>query len=278
MGKLIDGKLIAEKIIEKTAKEVVLLKKEGKNPKLAVVLVGRDKPSETYVENKKQIAEKIGINFELHKSEEDISEEELIEKIIEIQKDSQLSGIIVQLPIPNHINTKTILNTVRPELDVDYLTDANYKKLEENTNDILPPTPGAIVEIIKELNVNLSNKNVVIIGKGILVGKPLAVIMKNMGANVVICDSQTTDVQEKCLKADIIITGVGKKDILRGCMVKNGAIVIDAGTSFENEKMYGDVNVAEVLDIASYVTPTPGGVGPITVAMLLWNTVVCAQK
>lgn len=278
MDKLINGKLIAERIREENAKMVAELKKKHITPKLAVILVGDDKPSQTYVNKKMDQAEEIDMDFALYKMEEKISTDELIAKMSEIQKDSDLSGLIVQLPLPEHIDTKKILNEIRPELDVDCLTEENQKKIETGANTIIPPTPGAVMAIIEELKTNVKDKNVVIIGKGILVGKPLSFILKHMGANVTVCDSKTTDIKEKCLQADIIITGVGKKDIVRGDMIKPDAIIIDAGTCFVDGKLYGDVNVSEVLPKAAYVTPTPGGVGPITVSMLLRNTIIFAQK
>lgn len=278
MNKLINGKLIAQKIKKENTEMIIELKKQHITPKLAVILVGNDKPSQTYVNKKKEEAEEIGMNFDLYKIDEKISTQELADKIQEIQLDNELSGLIVQLPLPKHIDTKTILNAVKAELDVDCLTDENQNKIEDGTNTIIPPTPGAIMEILKEVNIDVKGKNIVIIGKGILVGKPLSFIVKHLGALVTVCDSKTQDIKEKCLKADIIITGVGKKNIVRGDMVKKGATVIDAGTCFVDKKMYGDVNVAEVLKQADYVTPTPGGVGPITVSMLLHNTLIFAQN
>lgn len=277
MGKLIDGKKIARNIDSISKQKVEKLKEQGLTPKLVVVLVGHDKPSIKYVSKKEASAKNIGIDFKLVNIQEKISTKELIDKITEIQKDESVSGIIVQLPLPDNIETISVLEAIKPELDVDYLTKINQKKLELGTNTMTPPTPGAIMEILKDLNVELKNKNVVVIGKGPLVGKPIANIMKNAGANVVICDSKTSNTKEKCLDADIIITGVGKKDILRGDMIKEGATVIDGGNCFVDGKLYGDVNVNEVLEKAHYVTPTPGGVGPITVAMLLSNTVISCK-
>lgn len=278
MDKLINGKLIAQKIREENAKMVTELKKHHTTPKLAVVLVGEDKPSWTYVNKKMEEAENIGMNFSLYHFDESISTQELVTKLQQIQTDEDLSGLIVQLPLPKHIDTKTILNTVKAGLDVDCLTDENQKKIEDGANTIIPPTPGAIMEILKELNVIIKGKNVVIIGKGILVGKPLSFILKHLGVNVTVCDSKTQNIAEQCLKADIIITGVGKKDIVRGNMVKKGAIIVDAGTCFVDGKLYGDVNVAEALQNAAFVTPTPGGVGPITVSILLRNTIIFATN
>jgi len=145
------------------------------------------------------------------------------------------------------------------------------------TNTIVPPTPGAVLAILESLETSLEGKNVTIVGTGVLVGKPLAIMLMNLGASVITCNVHTTDVKEKCLQADILISAVGKKDLIRGDMVKPGAIVIDAGVDFENNQMFGDVNVEEVSEIASHLTPTPGGVGPLTVAQLLWNTVVCTD-
>lgn len=277
MGQLIDGKLIADKIKEKTAEKVAMLKQKGITPKLAVILVGEDKPSQTYVRKKGQAAEKVGMEFVLYELPGNITEVDLIAKINEIQADPNLSGIIVQLPLPEHLFTTNILNAIKPELDVDCLTDTNLGKLVMKTNYIVPPTPGAVMSILHELDVDLVGKNVTIIGMGALVGKPLAIMMANERASVMTCNSKTTDTKEKCLMSDVIVTGVGKKDVLRGDMVHEGAIVIDTGVSFEDENMSGDVNVGEVIKKA-WVTPTPGGVGPITVARLLWNTIILAEK
>jgi len=278
MGQLIDGQKIAKDIRQQVAFDTAELKKDGIIPKLAVVLVGADKPSQTYVRKKGQAAEKVGMDFDLHEFSADISKEELIKRLKEIQSDKDLTGLIVQLPLPNPLYTTDVLNTIRPELDVDCLTDVNLGKLVMKTNYMVPPTPGAVMSIIHELKFDLIGKNVNIIGVGALVGKPLSIMMMNERATVSTCNSKTRDTKERCLSSDIIITGVGKKDIVRGNMVKEGAIVIDTGVSFEDGKMYGDVNVDEALEKASFVTPTPGGVGPITVARLLKNTVICTKK
>lgn len=279
MGSLIDGKLIAKHINETTARRVMRLKKDaGVTTKLAVVLVGDDPPSETYVRNKGRAAKKVGMEFTLHRLTESQSTAQLVAEIENIQADDTVSGLIVQLPLPEHIDTNTILHAIRPELDVDCLTDMNLGKLVMQTNNILPPTPGAVFSILKYLEIDLVGKNVTIIGVGPLVGKPLAIMMMNERASVTTCNSKTKDMKKKCLSANIIVTGVGKKDIVRGDMVPEGAIVIDTGVSFEHNIMYGDVNVDEVIRKAAWVTPTPGGVGPITVAQLLLNTVICAEK
>jgi len=278
MGQLIDGKLIAQKIEKKVAEKVADLKKQKMTPTLAVILVGDDKPSQTYVRRKGEAAQRLGINFILERPPTETTTEQLLKIVKKIQKTKNLSGLIVQLPLPKHIDTNAVLNAIDPKFDVDCLTDVNIGKMVMNTNVVAPPTPGAVLAILEDLKVDLVGKNVTIIGMGPLVGKPLAILLVNARASVATCNSRTRDTKTKCLGADIIVTGVGKKDILHGDMVSPGAIVIDTGVEFVDGKMYGDVNVAEVLQKAAWVTPTPGGVGPITVAQLLWNTVMCAEK
>ncbi|OGH88222.1 MAG: hypothetical protein A3J93_00090 [Candidatus Magasanikbacteria bacterium RIFOXYC2_FULL_42_28] len=277
-GQLINGRAIADKILDKTAKKLATLKTNGVNPELAVILVGNDKSSVNYVERKGVAAKKIGLKFTLYKFDENITTEYLITEIEKIQNDKNLAGLIAQLPLPKQIDTAKILNTIKPEIDVDCLSDKNFNKLVVGTNFITPPTPGAIMAILEDLNISVSGKLVTIVGAGALVGKPLALIMNRAGANVSLCDSSTIDTATKCREAGILITGVGKKDLIRGDMIKPGAVIIDAGIDFENNRMYGDVNIAEALAVAALVTPTPGGVGPITVAQLLWNTIVCAEN
>ncbi len=273
---LINGKSIANQLLEQTKQQVSALKAQSIVPKLAVVLVGDDKPSTTYVRKKGQACALVGIDFDLHTLPADISKAEIISTLKTIQEDTALSGVIVQLPLPEPLYTTEVLNAIRPEFDVDCLTDANLGKLVMKTNTIVPPTPGAVMAILNDLEVDVAGKNITIVGTGALVGKPLAIILMNKEATVTTCNIQTKDLRTKCLSADILISAVGKKDLIRGNMVKPGAIVIDSGVDYVNKVMFGDVNVAEVSEVASYVTPTPGGVGPITVAKLLWNTVVLA--
>ena len=278
MGKLIDGLSIAEKIKNQTALEVKKLKKKGITPKLGVVLVGNNPPSETYVHKKQLAAETAGIGFVLKRFPATVSAKKLIAEVKKIQTKEKLSGLIIQLPLPEKLYTPDVLNAVSSDIDVDCLTDINIGKLVMQTNFIFPPTPYAVIQILKEIKIEIAGKNITIIGMGALVGKPLAIILSNDGASVTTCNSRTKNIKEKCLSADIIVTGVGKKDLLRGDMVKKDTIVIDTGIVFEKGKMYGDVNREEVLKKASYLTPTPGGVGPITVSLLLSNTVACAKR
>lgn len=275
---LINGHSVAAKINARTLKKIKALKKKNIIPRLEVILAGEDKPSQTYVRRKGEAAKKLGIDFKLHALPASITLPELVAKIKAVQTNRRLSGLIVQLPLPEPLYTPGVLNAIRPELDVDCLTDVNLGKLIMNTTSIFPPTPAAILAILKAHHVTLPGKNVTVIGQGALVGKPLTVMLVNAGASVTTVNSRTRSVAEKCRAADIIITGVGKKNLVRGAMVSPGTIVIDAGVDFVNGKMYGDVNVAEVSKKSAFVTPTPGGVGPVTVAMLLANTVACAEK
>lgn len=278
MGTLIEGKAIAKKIHEQTAQKVAELKNRGITPKLVVFLVGDDEPSETYVRKKGTAAEKLGMNFELIHLPENTPQNELIDRLESVQTDPELSGVIVQLPLPEHLYTPTVLNAIQAEFDVDCLTHTNLGKLVMKTNFLVPPTPGAVMAILESLRVDLRGKEVTIVGTGALVGKPLSIILMNEGATVTTCNSKTKNTREKCLTADIIVSAVGKKDLITADMVKPGAVVIDSGVDYVNKVMFGDVDVAKVQEVASFVTPTPGGVGPITVAKLLYNTALCAEK
>jgi len=276
---LINGQKISAKI-KKEAKEMAAnMKKNKVNIKLAVVLVGDDKPSLLYIAKKGEAAKKIGIDYKTYKFSKKIQEAELIKQIKKIQTEEKLSGMIVQLPLPQNFNTSKVLNAVDEKIDVDCLGKKNKNKLKNKTASIFPPTPAAVMEILKYLKIDLSGKIITIVGAGALVGKPLALILKNTSAKkILICDKKTKNTKERCLQADILISGVGKRNLIRGNMVKSGAVVIDAGSSYYKGKIYGDAKADEIVKKASYFTPTPGGVGPITVATLLKNTVLCAQK
>lgn len=276
MSQIINGKTIAAKIESDVKDRVANLKKKGKKVRLDVILVGENRASDTYVHRKEEAALRVGIDFHLHTLPADISQNDLIKKIKTAQKNS--SGLLIQLPLPEDLYTPEVLNTINPDIDVDCLTHENLGRLVMQSNFIAPPTPAAALTILEDLKVDLCGKNITIIGMGALVGKPLAIMLVNEGASVTTCNSRTTNIKEKCLDADIVITGVGKKDILRGDMVKPGAIVIDTGFVYFNGKLMGDVNFEEVKNVAGFITPTPGGIGPITVARLLLNTVVCAER
>ncbi len=278
VAQIIDGKKIAENILNRLKSEVVLLQARNISPKLVVVMVGDHKPSKTYIRKKREMAEKIGIEFVLHKYPAEITKKDLITEIKKVQKQEDPHGLIIQLPLPEPLYTPEVLNAVDPSIDVDCLTNENIGRLVMKTGFLLPPTPYAVKTIIKELGIKVTGQNICIIGAGALVGKPLSIILTNKKGTVTLCNENTKNIKEKSLAADIIITAVGKKDLLRANMIKRGAIVIDTGICFENKKMYGDANFVEVSKRASHITPVPGGVGPITVALLLKNVITCAKR
>src|SRR3989338_10559767 len=272
MGKLIDGNKIARRIETALIKKIRRLKSQTKVPKLVVVLGGADKSSRKYVEKKRARAEKIGVLFELKKFPASVTTRELLAAIRKIQTDQSSNGLIVQLPLPKQIDKNKILNAVRPEIDVDCLNAKNQLKLAKGQKTFLPPTPAAILEILKSLKIKFKNKTVAVIGQGRLVGKPITAILRQRGARVKV-GGQTTDLKKLCLDADIIITGAGKKNLVTKAMVRKDAVVIDAGITFVGKKLYGDADWKNIQQVAKYVTPTPGGVGPITVSCLLRNVV-----
>lgn len=274
---LIDGKALAKTIEQTVAQKVARLKEQGITPELHVVLVGEDKASHSYVNNKAKAALRVGMNFMLHELPSETTEQEMLETLQTLQENPRLSGLIIQIPLPEHLYTEKVLNAIKPENDIDCLTNINLGRLVMNNPLFTPPTPAATLAIIESLGVSVKGKNVTVIGTGALVGKPLAIMLVNLGASVTTINSRSINVIEKCLSADIIITGVGKKNILTANMVKPGAIVIDTGFVYDNGVVSGDVDFAEVSKIAGHITPTPGGVGPVTIAQLLTNTVLAAE-
>lgn len=277
MGTAIDGKAIADRINSETAKRVAFLETRGTKIKLAVLLVGDHQPSATYVRKKGEAAKKIGIRFALHRLPAATRTNAILRRLDAIQADPSLSGLIVQLPLPPRCDTPTVLARIRPDIDVDCLTPENLGRLIGGDGAIVPPTPGAIMAILKNLHYSLAGKRVTIVGTGMLVGRPLAIMMINAGATVTTCNSKTRNLADTCRNAEILVSCVGKKQLITKDMIKKDAVVIDAGVSFQGSKMFGDVDMEGALIRASRVTPTPGGVGPLTVALLLQNTVICAE-
>ncbi|PIT88350.1 MAG: bifunctional methylenetetrahydrofolate dehydrogenase/methenyltetrahydrofolate cyclohydrolase [Candidatus Magasanikbacteria bacterium CG10_big_fil_rev_8_21_14_0_10_36_32] len=275
---LIDGKAIAFKINQETLDKVKKMNHNWFNPKVAVVLIGNRPESEVYVRQKEMMAKKLGFGFELLRFPSKIKEEDLIREIMAAQSRRDTAGIIIQLPLPKQFDQQKILSYILPEADIDCLTEINLGRLLLKDNRLEPPTAGAVMEILRDLNVDFPGKNVVIIGSGLLLGRPLAVLLMNARATVTICNSTTKNLTKKCLEADIIISGAGKKNLVTAKMVKKGTIVIDAGFSFDKGKVFGDVNVSGLDKKGVLVTPTPGGVGPITVAKLFQNAAICAER
>ncbi len=278
MSSLILGQPIADRIHTDTKQRAALLLARGITPTLAVILVGNHRPSEMYVQKKAEAGKKVGVEVVIHRFPEEITTSELTQAIQKIQTETNPSGVIVQLPLPEAIDTSAILNAIQPALDVDCLTNENIGRLMMGTATIFPPTPMAACSILDELTIPLTGKNVTIAGMGALVGKPLTAILINRGASITTIDENTVNSAEKCTTADILITGVGKKDLIHGDMIPKNGIVIDMGIVFVDGKVYGDVNVTDALARGAMVTPTPGGTGPITVARLLQNVVLTAEQ
>lgn len=280
MAQIVDGKKIADEILDNLKARVQQLKDKGTAPALAVVRVGNDKPSITYVKKKEESAQKIGVDFFKYEITDGTDKKGLIARIREIQKEHKLSGMILQLPVPEHLwpSTREIVNQIDINIDVDCLSHQALGRVMMNESPLIPPTPGAIMEILKYYKVDLQGKEVCLVGRGDLIGKPLAAMLQHQPVTLTTCGRSTKDLSHYTKTADIIITGVGRKDLVTSEMVKDGAVVIDAGVCFEDGKMYGDINFESVSQKASLVTPTPGGVGPITVAKLLENTVKVAEN
>lgn len=279
MQKIVDGQKLAQEIESQVKQMVISYTKNSKQtPKLGVLLVGDHKPSHLYVKKKQEAAERVGIDFIRAEMPEESTTDEVIATIKILQKNEALSGLIVQLPLPKHIDTNAVLKAIDPERDVDCMTELSMGRLVNNTLNILPPTAGAIDMILKSLPLDIKGSHITIVGTGPLVGKPLAIMLMNEEATVTTCNVHTTDLKQQCQMADILISGTGQAHLITKDFVKQGAVVIDAGVAVANGKPAGDVNVKDVLEKASYITPTPGGVGPITVSRLLLNTVLCAQK
>ncbi|MFH1564260.1 MAG: tetrahydrofolate dehydrogenase/cyclohydrolase catalytic domain-containing protein [bacterium] len=278
MSTIIDGKAIALHIRERLTREVADLKTKKIATKLVVILVGDNKASATYVRKKGEAAKQIGIDFYLKEFPKYVSEKKLINSIRQIQKDKKLSGLMVQLPLPEHLDFKKIIDEINPEIDVDCLTETSWGKLVRGSNIFQPPTAGAMLETIKHHKIDLTGKDVVVIGMGELVGKPLTLMLFQENCTITGCNIYTKDLSAHTKNADVIFSGVGKYNLLRGDMIKKGAVVIDAGVCFHEGKMYGDIEFDTVNKKASFVTPTPGGIGPITVAKLLENTVKSASR
>lgn len=277
MDKIVNGQQIASQIFERVTHKVADLAQQNIYPELGVILVGNDDPSEIYVAKKEEACLDTSIAFELHEFSSDISQQDLEKKIIEIQQDKNLTGLIIQLPLPSKFNKHEIVNKIQPEKDVDFMTDVNLGRLISGNYDIMPPTPGAILEILESYQIDLVGKNVVVIGAGDLVGRPLVNILMHKKAAVTVVNDKIDEVENFTKAADIVITAAGQPNLLTAEMIKEGAIIIDAGTTAIDGRLSGDVDIDSVAKKASLITPTPGGVGPITVAKLVENLVDFAK-
>ena len=273
---IIDGKKEAEIIRSKIKKEISDLKsKTKKTPSLTVILIGDYAPSKIYVKNKEKSALEVGINSEIIKYPKSVSEKEILKKIDELNKDEKVSGILVQLPLPSQISKEKIINAINPLKDVDGFNPINVGNLSSGYKSIIPCTPLGCLLLIKKVEKNLSGKHAVIIGRSNLNGKPMAQLLLKENCTVTIVHSKTKNLQKECLKADILVAAVGVPNLVKKDWVKDNAIVIDVGINKVGEKIVGDVNFDELKNKTKAITPVPGGVGPMTIACLLKNTLEC---
>ncbi len=273
---IIDGKKQAEIIRNEIKKEISdLKKKSGKTPSLTVILIGDFAPSLIYVKNKEKSAREVGINSEIIRYPKNVNEKDILEKIEELNKNDEISGILVQLPLPSQISKEKIINAINPSKDVDGFNPVNVGNLSSGYNTIVPCTPLGCLLLIKKIESNLAGKHAVIIGRSNLNGKPMAQLLLKENCTVTIVHSKTNNLQNECLKADILVAAVGVPNLIKKDWVKKNAIVIDVGINKVGEKIVGDVNFDELKDNVKAITPVPGGVGPMTIACLLKNTLAC---
>ena len=272
---ILDGKELALKIRGEIKGEVkaCLIR-----PSLAVIQIGENEETDTYIKNKEKACSEVGIYFRHFKFDDQTPELSIINKIKELNNDEYVNGIIVHLPIPEKYNEKRILNAIINSKDIDGLTDINTGRLVNGKKTLIPCTPLAVVTLLKEYGIEFAGKDVCIVGRSKLVGRPLASILLNEDATVTVCHSKTENLKDKTSKADIVIMAAGVPNLLKGDMIKSGAVVVDVGINSQDGKLVGDVKFDEVSKKASYITPVPGGIGPMTIAMTLSNVITCYKN
>ncbi|WP_148803444.1 bifunctional methylenetetrahydrofolate dehydrogenase/methenyltetrahydrofolate cyclohydrolase FolD [Campylobacter concisus] len=276
--KILDGKAVSLKVKESVKVRADELKKFGVEPTLTVVLVGEDKASQTYVRAKEKACNEYGIKSVAHRLSENTTQNELLALINVLNLDDSIHGILVQLPLPKHIDTNVVLAAIDPRKDVDGFHAVNVGKLVSGLDGFVPCTPLGVMEILKEYGIDVAGLNAVVIGRSNIVGKPMANLFLNASATVTVTHSKTKNLKEICKNADLIVAAIGKPFFLKADMIKEGAVVVDVGINRLNDgRLVGDVDFEEVAPKCSYITPVPGGVGPMTIAMLLNNTILAAQ-
>lgn len=279
MAKILSGKLVSARVKEELKLEVEKLTAEGTQPGLAVVIVGDDSASQVYVANKEKACTELGMYSEKYALPADTTEEELLTLIERLNHEPKIHGILVQLPLPKHLDDKLIINHILPGKDVDAFHPVNVGKIMIGDFDFVPCTPAGIMELIKESDVPVEGKECVVIGRSNIVGKPMSMLLLHQHGTVTVCHSRTKNLKEVTRRADILVAAVGIPKFVKADMVKPGAVVIDVGMDRdENGKLCGDVDFAEVEPIAGAITPVPGGVGPMTIAMLMRNTLTAAKR
>jgi len=280
VAELIDGKVVSQSVRNEVTELASKLKQDtGIVPGLAAVLVGDDPASEIYVRNKRKACEKVGIYSEEHKLAAETTEEELLGLVNKLNEDTKIHGILVQLPLPGHINETKILRTVSPLKDVDGFHPYNVGLLVEGNPRFVSCTPSGIIKMLDFYNIDIKGKEVVVVGRSNIVGKPVSMLLLHRHGTVTICHSRTKDLKEVTGRADILVAAIGRANFITADMVKDGAVVIDVGINRKDDgKLTGDVDFEAVSEKASYITPVPGGVGPMTIAMLLYNTYLSAKS
>ena len=277
MAKILDGKAVSQRIKDELRAEVDELRKNGKEIGLAVIIVGDNPASRIYVNNKKKACEQLGIHSEEFALPAETTEEELKALVEKLNNDSSIDGILVQLPLPKHINEEAVINTISAKKDVDAFHPSNVGKIMIGNYDFLPCTPAGVMELIAESGISVEGKNCVVVGRSNIVGKPQAMLLLQKNGTVTICHSRTKDLAAVTREADILVAAVGVPELIKGDMIKEGAVVIDVGMNrLPDKKLVGDVDFAECEKKAAAITPVPGGVGPMTIAMLMKNTVKAA--
>ncbi len=278
MYKIIDGKEISASVKERVKQQVEALKQKGITTGLAVIIVGEDPASKVYVANKKKACEALGIISEEYALSENTTQAELLELIDTLNKKESINGILCQLPLPKHLNEDEVINAILPEKDVDAFHPQNVGKIMLGDYDFVPCTPAGIMEMLEYEGIDITGKTCVVIGRSNIVGKPMGMLLLHKNGTVTICHSKTKDLKEVCKSADILVAAVGRPNFVTADMVKDGAVVIDVGINRVDGKLVGDVKFDEVKDNCSAITPVPGGVGPMTIAMLMQNTLTAAKK
>lgn len=280
MAKIIDGKAISAEIREEIKKDVERFKTEsGIVPGLAVVIVGKDPASTVYVRNKRLACEAAGMYSEVHELPENTTRKELLSLVEKLNGDEKIHGILVQLPLPKHLDDKEVINAIDPKKDVDAFHPVNVGKIMIGDYDFLPCTPAGVMALLQKSGIEVSGKECVVVGRSNIVGKPQAMLLLHANGTVTVCHSRTKDLASVTRRADILVVAIGKADYIVGDMVKEGAVIIDVGMNRRPDgKLTGDVDFASVEPKASYITPVPGGVGPMTITMLLKNTLKAAEK
>lgn len=278
MAEILNGKEFAKKVRKQVKEDVAILKEKGVNPKLAVIMVGNNSSSEVYVRNKSKACEKTGIDFEEFLMAENTEEKELLDLIEKLNNDDSIHGILLQSPVPKHIDINKAFRTISPKKDVDGFNPINVGNLSIGEDCFISCTPYGVIKLLEEYNIELEGKEAVVLGRSNIVGKPMAQCLLSKNATVTTCHSRTKDIDKVIKRADIVIAAIGKSKFVKKEMIKDGAVVVDVGINrLDDGSLVGDVDYEGVSEVASYITPVPGGIGPMTIAMLVSNVVKAAN-